>query len=268
MKFKMYKFSFLLVLLLVISIGFNIATAVTVGVEPGSEQDPLISKSYVDDIMASNTAEVAILKQQLEEQKQQLEEQKQQMVELKMQLQSVSSEGFVVLTLEAGQTLLPGGGTELILRSGKATGVSGQNGDNLADVTSAKDLVKGASVVINHLLISSRDDGRGIKASIKCYLLVRGLYKIIEPQTESSIEQPANDGGSSQTTPVENELPKGKVNASALNVRSEPSTSSTILAKVYIGEVVSVLSGQGDWFNIKTSAGITGWVKAQYVTMQ
>ena len=281
MKFKLHKFSIILVLFLVISVGFNIAAALTDGAEPGSDQDPLISKSYVDDIMANSAAEVALLKQQLEEQKQQSEElkkqsdeQKKQIDELKAQLQSGGSEGFVVLTLEIGQTLLPGSGTELILRSGKATGVPGQNGD-LADVTSAKDLAKGTSVVKNHLLISSRDDGRGLKASAKSYLLIRGAYKINEPQqAESSVEQPAQENGGSQDgnsgTPAENEFPKGKVNASALNVRSEPNSNvgTHILAKVYNGELVSVLSGQGDWLNIKTSAGVEGWVLAQYVIMQ
>jgi len=261
MKFKLHKFSIIIVLLLLISIGFNIATAITDGAEPGSEQDPLISKSYVDDVMAKNAAEVALLKQQVEQQKNQIDE-------LKNQLQSGGSEGFIVLALEKGQTLLPGGGTELILRNGVATAVSGQNGDNLADVTSAKDLVKGAAVVVNHLLISSRDDGRGIKASGICYLLVRGAYKVNEAQqAESSVEQPPVQENNNNT-PAETGLSKGKVKASALNVRSEPNTTAAVRTKVYTGDVVTVLSKQGDWLNIKTSAGIEGWVLAQYITMQ
>lgn len=286
MKFSFQKFSIILVLLLVISVGFNIAAALTDGAEPGSEQDPLISKSYVDDIMAKNSAEVAALKQQLEEFKLKSEESKKQYDELKLQsedylkqlgelktqIQSGGSEGFIVLTLETGQTLLPGGGTELILRSGTAVGVAGQNGDTLADVTSAKDLVKGAAVVKNHLLISSRDDGRGIKAANKCYLLVRGAHKIKEPaQNESSIEEPAqgNDGGQGGTgsTPVVTEQ-KGKVTASALNVRAEPNTTAAILGKVVKGDIVTILSTQGEWINIKTAAGVKGWVMKQYVTLQ
>ena len=259
MKFKLHRFSIILVLLLVISIGFNIATAVTDGTaEPGSEQDPLITKGYVDEIMEINAAEIAKLKQQLED--------------LKNQQQSGGSEGFAVLTLETGQTLLSGAGTELVLRSGKATGVTGKDG-NLADVTSAKDLTKGTAVVVNHLLISSRDDGRGLKASTKCFLLIRGAYKITgQQQAESSVELPPNDSGSGQTgndTPVENEPPKGKVNATTgLNVRSEPNTSASSLAILSKGEVVYMLSIEGDWMNIKTSAGISGWVKAEYITMQ
>lgn len=279
MKFKLRKFSIILVILLIISVSFNIAAALTDGAEPGSDQDPLISKSYVDEMAADNAAEVTQLKQQLEEMSKQLEE-------LKNQQQSGGPAGFEVLTLEIGQTLLPGGGTEIILRSGKATGVSGQNGDNLADVTSAKDLLKGAAIVTNHLLISSRDDGRGLKASGKCYLLIRGAYKINEPQqAESSVDQQPQDNGSQENSstsqgdssvkqgdnsgsPNENEPPKGKITASALNVRSEPSTTAAILAKVYKGDLITVLSSQGDWLNIKTSAGVEGWVLAQYVDMQ
>ncbi len=268
MKFKLRRFSILLVLLLIISVGFNIAAALSDGAEPGSEQDPLISKGYVDEIMAKNAAEVAQLKQQLEE--------------LKNQQQSGGSEGFVVLNMKTGQTLLPGSGTEIILRSGKAAAVSGQNGDNLADVTAGKDLVKGAAVVINHLLISSRDDGRGLKATAECYLLVRGAYKINDPpQAESSVEQTPqetggdqkNNGGDSQSgnsgTSVEKEPLKGKVTASsALNVRSEPNTNATILGKAYKDDIVTIVTNEGEWWKIKTSSGVIGWVLAKYVEQQ
>lgn len=273
MKFKLRKFSILLVLLLIISVGFNIAAALSDGAEPGSEQDPLISKSYVDEIVANNTAEVAQLKQQMEE--------------LKNQQQSGGSEGFVVLNMKTGQTLLPGGGTEIILRSGKAAAVSGQNGDNLADVTAGKDLVKGAAVVINHLLISSRDDGRGLKATAECYLLVRGAYKINDPpQAESSVDQTPQETGGDQTnnsgdqtnngdnqsgnsgTPVEEEPLKGKITASALNVRSEPNTNATILGKAYKDDIVTIVTNEGEWWTIKTSSGVTGWVLAQHIKVQ
>ncbi len=276
MKFKLRRFSILLVLLLIISVGFNIAAALSDGAEPGSEQDPLISKGYVDEIMAKNAAEVAQLKQQLEE--------------LKNQQQSGGSEGFVVLNMKTGQTLLPGSGTEIILRSGKAAAVSGQNGDNLADVTAGKDLVKGAAVVINHLLISSRDDGRGLKATAECYLLVRGAYKINDPpQAESSVEQTPQETGGDQTnnsggqtgtggdqtnnggdsgTSVEKEPLKGKITASALNVRSEPNTNATILGKAYKDDVVTIVTNDGEWWKIKTSSGVTGWVLAQHVKVQ
>ncbi len=262
MKFKLRRFSILLVLLLIISVGFNIAAALSDGAEPGSEQDPLISKGYVDEIMAKNAAEVAQLKQQLEE--------------LKNQQQSGGSEGFVVLNMKTGQTLLPGSGTEIILRSGKAAAVSGQNGDNLADVTAGKDLVKGAAVEKNHLLITSRDDGRGLKATAECYLLVRGAYKINDPpQAESSVEQTPQETGGDQTnnggdsgTSVEKEPLKGKITASALNVRSEPNTNATILGKAYKDDVVTIVTNDGEWWKIKTSSGVTGWVLAQHVKVQ
>lgn len=139
MKFNLRKFSALVVLLLVISVGFNIAAALSDGAEPGSDQDPLVSKGYVDGVVAKNMEEITKLKQQLEE--------------LKNQQPSGGSAGFEVLTLEIGQTLLPGSGSELILRSGSAKAVEGTNG-KLADVTSAKDVLKGTAAVINHLLIS------------------------------------------------------------------------------------------------------------------
>ncbi|NTV91067.1 MAG: SH3 domain-containing protein, partial [Clostridiales bacterium] len=60
----------------------------------------------------------------------------------------------------------------------------------------------------------------------------------------------------------------GIVNASALNVRAEASTTAQILGKVYTGETVTILSQENDWYNIKTQSGITGWVLSQYVDVE
>jgi hypothetical protein len=50
MKYRFWVFTGILTLLLIISVSFNITLAVgNETPEPGSEQDPLVSKSYVDD---------------------------------------------------------------------------------------------------------------------------------------------------------------------------------------------------------------------------
>lgn len=130
----------------------NIVQAVTAqpAPEPGSDSDPLVTQGYVD---GKDNA-------------------------LKSSIDKLSDQSrFTVLEVSAGKQLITGPGTELIVRSGTAKGIKGTNG-GLSDVTSGKDIVSGGAILYNHLLISSRDDGRGVKASTKLWVLIRGSYTI------------------------------------------------------------------------------------------
>lgn len=264
---KVSKFSIILALLLIISFGFNLMGAFAEGTpEPGSEQDPLITKSYVDKITGQFLAEIAKLNEQITALKAQTEaaEAKAEAAsvkaeELKVQLQSVSAgtAEYVTVGLEPGQQLLPGSGTELILISGKALAVPGKTG-SLLDATSAKVVVKNSSVLLNHLLISLKDDGRALKATVKSIVYVKGLYK--------TSEKPVADN--KPTEPAGNKIVKGKVNVTTLNLRSEPSTNGQILAKLSKGAVVEIISTKGEWMNIKTSNGLVGWSIAKSILKQ
>lgn len=88
---------------------------------------------------------------------------------------------YEVLRLEKGQTIT--GRIELILRSGKATAhCPGVNG--LSDLTSGTDLADKTAITTNHQLLIPRDDGRGITVtSNEAYVMVRGTYEIVEPET-------------------------------------------------------------------------------------
>lgn len=108
------------------------------GPEPGTEQDPLVTKSYVDD-----------------------------------RLRPIQ---FEVVELPKGKQLVAEGGTEIVVRAGKAS-VVGSNLGGLADVTVGKDLTRGEAPA-NHLLVVPRSDGRGLKAVTDCVVLVRGGYTI------------------------------------------------------------------------------------------
>ena len=154
------------------------------GTTPGSEADPVVTQSYVelkseqtkyyiDNLTTKSNQDITNLKTQLELKNQEI---------LKLQesvgkLSGGGDGGFQVVLLNKGKTLLSGAGTEVILRSGIVTAIKGTNG-GLANITSSKDLNTGDAVTLNNLLISSRDDGRGIKAGIDSYLLIRGTYVI------------------------------------------------------------------------------------------
>lgn len=120
--------------------------------EPGSESDPIVTKSYVDKVINNL----------------------QQYIDTK----SGGSESFEIVYIEQGQQLIGNKGTEIILRSGIASVVDSGNG-GLADVTEGKDITSGENVIQNHLLIVPRDDGRGVKAeNNNVVLLVKGAYMV------------------------------------------------------------------------------------------
>ena len=58
---------------------------------------------------------------------------------------------------------------------------------------------------------------------------------------------------------------EGIVTASALNVRSGPSTSYTVTTKLYKGNKVTILETSNGWMKIKTSNGTIGWVSSSYI---
>ncbi|MGI6728407.1 MAG: hypothetical protein ACOX4P_07660 [Anaerovoracaceae bacterium] len=130
---------------------FIIAT-VAVGAEtyePGSKEDPVVTKSYVDSQIAA----------------------------LKSDDGTISPEAFKAVEVKKGKRLIGSGGTELILRSGEALAID-NGADGLSDLTGAKDLKEGMPVIKNHHIIVPRDDGRGISASTDLWVMVKGDYSI------------------------------------------------------------------------------------------
>ncbi|MCL2364538.1 MAG: hypothetical protein FWC71_07745 [Defluviitaleaceae bacterium] len=84
---------------------------------------------------------------------------------------------FVSLNLTYGQRLFLENGTEVILRTGTATVISGPEG--LVDMTQGLNVSNGASISRNHLLITPRTDGRGLRfTSQSNWVMVRGAFTI------------------------------------------------------------------------------------------
>ncbi|HHX14033.1 MAG TPA: hypothetical protein GX726_03645 [Clostridiales bacterium] len=146
MKQRSHKWIALLILLLVA------ATAFVFALEPGTAEDPLVTKSYVDAKIAAlqnsgGTAEPA------------------------------AGAVFTPVSVAAGKSLIGAGGTELILRSGKATAID--NGkDGVSDLTAGVDLRSGKAIGANHLLLVPRADGRGLRAGTDLWVMVKGPYTI------------------------------------------------------------------------------------------
>ena len=102
-------------------------SAFAVFADPGTSDDPLVSKSYVD-------AQIASVKAQ-------------------------SSGTYSVVHIDAGQSVIGKEGTEIIVRAGVVTAIdNGANG--VSDLTTGKDLMSGTEIGLNHLVLVPRDDGR------------------------------------------------------------------------------------------------------------
>ena len=130
---------------------------------PGSEQDPLVSKSYVDSKVQLYVD--AKVESYVEERIQALLSQIPAGSELK------------VVELSPGQKLIARAGAEIIVRGGTATVIDSELG-GLCDVTAGKDLRMGENAPANHLLLVPRNDGRGIEAVSAVIVMVRGVYTI------------------------------------------------------------------------------------------
>ena len=119
---------------------------------PGSVDDPVVTKSYVDQriqqVLGSETG----------------------------------GNKLVVAELKPGKTIYGFEGTEFIVRTGKVVSVAGVNGDGLTDITAGADLKAGAPVSHNHLLLIARSDSRGLKLEPGykgiAHIMVRGKFEI------------------------------------------------------------------------------------------
>jgi hypothetical protein len=135
----------------------NTIEADGVSSSPGSVEDPVVTKSYVDEQLAKlgggstggGTTPVA-------------------------------DSALEVVTIPSGKTLMAGQGTEVIVRVGKAIAYS-SDASGIADLTGGTDLTKGKAIPTNHLLLFPRE-GRGILPDPNqkngLTVLVKGSYTL------------------------------------------------------------------------------------------
>jgi len=230
-KVKKSKKVFLVLILGLIfslSIG-HIASGKTL--EPGSEEDPLVSKSYVDYVIQKLESNINSRFNNLKSldgdsgeskaKDEVIEKMAEKIIELTRTVNSLTAQikeqekylKYEVVEVEAGQKIIFKESSEVILRSGKALAIAGKNGDGLADITTDSDknnLVTDDVVPPNHLLLVSRDDGRGLKAITKLYVLVKGSYTIIDAEQEEVQQEEEQD--LKQQDEQENEQESNQVN--------------------------------------------------------
>lgn len=160
----MKKDRWLLRSVLLLALSAALMTTVTLAAEAGSDRDPLVTLSYLNDTFFSQIMQR--VDQKIADRNGQLNQQG----------GSVSS-SFAVVTLSQGQTLTGDIGCEILLRVGSAVCVSPSD-PGLIDETTAASLSNGGALAQNHLYMMTIE-GRGIQASSATVkVLVRGSYTI------------------------------------------------------------------------------------------
>jgi hypothetical protein len=143
-----------------------------VGSQPGTADDPVVTKSYVDQQIqkaltgGTGTAPVATPSPSS--------------APTATTAPTTSSNESVIVDVKPGQTLIASAGAEFIVRAGKAV-IYSQDANGVADLTDGKDLANGVAAPSNHLLSFPRD-GRGITVqegqTLGLVVMVRGGYTL------------------------------------------------------------------------------------------
>ena len=137
-------------------------TAYAVSTAYGSREDPLITKSYLDEVV-------------------QPELEKTVQAELEKALSEVKAGNgeFTLLTLKNGQTVTCAVGTELLLRFGTARAYAYDSADvALVDTTNASTVMGGAALSANHLYMVTILGNGFTAAADNTKVLVCGTYTI------------------------------------------------------------------------------------------
>ncbi len=151
------------------------ALAVNAAASAGSEDDPLVTLSYINDVFLPYVTD--LFRKDLEEKETNLRETLEERVSA---LEGAGLGGggtrYVVETLEKGQTLICQRGAELMLRIGRATVKAGST-PGLVDTATTGNLNNGEELAVNHLYMVTIND-HGIRAEETVKILVRGEYTI------------------------------------------------------------------------------------------
>lgn len=138
-----------------------------------SQNDPLVSLSYVNDVLGPQIMEQIMNKVEKE------------YVKL-TDISAISSGMYSTVTLVKDQTLTVRSVCEIVFLSGSATVLvtssdNVRNGMGIHDLTDAKILTNGSIYPLNHYTIVTKPDGRGFYVtSDSATVLIRGEYDITE----------------------------------------------------------------------------------------
>lgn len=162
--------------ILIITVVLIFALTTVIFAAPGDTSDPIVVLSYLNDRLTNLVKDYGL---------EDIKDIKNQIGKLSENSPSTGTGGtgtsptLEIVEINAGEKIIGGAGTELILRGGKATVVGSELG-GLTNITLGKDFVSGMDVIANNLLIVPRDDGRGVYTNSYAIFMVRGSYEVVK----------------------------------------------------------------------------------------
>lgn len=172
--------------LCVMLVGTVLTAFVAIAAEAGSQGDPLVTLSYLNDTFLGQllgkvdtelTRRNQTIQQEMDESIEKAAQEILDQMDGVEMVGSAAAASYQAVTLSAGQVLYGSAGCEVMLRSGSATCVSADKSTpGLVDITGGSTINDGSSLQTNHLYAMTAD--RGVKAADAVTLLVRGSYTI------------------------------------------------------------------------------------------
>lgn len=158
--------------ILILTLILLVALSTVIFAAPGDTNDPIVVLSYLNDRLSALISDYNLGS---------IDDMQKQIDSLDSSSGSGGTSGvsLEIVEIKAGEKIIAGEGTELILRGGEAFIIGSEKG-GISDVTLGKDFVSGMAVVPNHLMIVPRDDGRGVYADDYAIFMVRGSYEVIK----------------------------------------------------------------------------------------
>lgn len=156
-----------------ITISFIIASSIMVrasSFEPGSKEDPVVTKSYVDKLILDNNMylENKINKINIDDNKN---------IDQQINNSLKEDDEFKIVSVSKGKSIIFTKSTQFILRGGVAKIIDSEEG-GILDITQGKDLRKDWQVPANHMLLVPRSDNRGAYCEQDSIFIVIGSYEI------------------------------------------------------------------------------------------
>jgi len=157
---------------LILTLILSLALTTVIFASPGDTNDPIVVLSYLNDRLTALIDDYNL--ENIEDMQVQIDK-----LDTLGGGTSEVTQALEIVAVNAGEKLIAGAGTELILRQGEATVIGSELG-GISNITMGKEFVSGMAVVPNNLMIVPRDDGRGVYAENYALFMVRGTYEIIK----------------------------------------------------------------------------------------
>ena len=147
---------------MILVVGTIAGVALAAGTQ-GSQSDPLVTLSYLNEVALPN-----LLKQV----DQKLDERESELTQKLQSAAGSSQAAFVTVEISAGKTLTLSAGSQLLFRSGAAASTAA-----LVDTTAGTTLGGTGALSANHLYLAV-GDGQTVTASAASTVLVQGSYTL------------------------------------------------------------------------------------------